>query len=108
MTDQKILEVARIKDFIPIIEKRAKISMNDFLGKQPLTSPLKAITYSSSKYYGELNAVGEKHGRGIRIRNDGNICIGCYENGNESTGNYIYIASDGVFLVGEVYFKDGK
>ncbi len=41
LTDQKIPKVARIKAFIPTIEKRAKISVNEYLGKQPLTSPLK-------------------------------------------------------------------
>ena len=43
LTDQKIPEVARINDLIPTIEKRAKISFYDYLGKQPLTS-LKTIT----------------------------------------------------------------
>ncbi len=38
LTEQKIPEVSRVKEFIPTIEKRAKISVNDHLGKQPLTS----------------------------------------------------------------------
>jgi hypothetical protein len=59
LTDQKIPEVARIKEFIPTIEKRAKISVNEFIGKQSLTSPLQKKTYSNSKYYGELNADGK-------------------------------------------------
>ncbi len=73
MTDQKIPEVARIQEFIPTIEKRAKISVNDHLGKQPLTLPLLSKTYHRGKYYGELKSVGEGHGRGIFILNDGRI-----------------------------------
>jgi hypothetical protein len=58
LTDQKIPEVARIKDFIPTIEKRAKISFNAHLGKGAL-KPLKTKTYPKNKYYGELNERGE-------------------------------------------------
>ncbi len=107
MTDQKIPEVARIKEFITTIEKRAKISVSDHLGKQPLTSPLQTKIYKGSKYYGELNAGGYPHGRGIEIFNNGTIVIGYYENGDHSTGNYITILSDSGFRVGEVYFEDG-
>ncbi len=106
MTDQKIPEVARIQEFIPTIEKRAKISMHDHLGKQPLTS-LKTKTYLFSKYYGELDESGKGYGRGIRIWNDGTICFGYWEDGSGGTGNYIYIHSDGEFAVGERYLKDG-
>jgi hypothetical protein len=60
LTEQEIPEVARIKEFIPTIEKRAKISVKDHLGKQPLTSPLQTKTYSRNKYYGKLNADGKK------------------------------------------------
>jgi hypothetical protein len=44
MTDQKIPEVARIKEFIHIIEKRAKISVNDYLGRDALHTPLNTYT----------------------------------------------------------------
>jgi hypothetical protein len=64
LTDQKIPEVARINDLIPTIEKRAKISLKDFLGKGAL-KPLKTKTFPASKYYGELNEYGNEHGRGI-------------------------------------------
>ncbi len=109
LTDQKIPEVARIKEFIPTIEKRAKISVSDHLGKQPLTSPLQTKTDSNYKYYGELNADGKEHGRGIFIYDWGEIEIGYYENSEWSTGtNYIYIYDDGVFLVGERYMREGR
>jgi hypothetical protein len=108
VSDQKIPEVARIKEFIPTIEKRAKISLNDYLGKQPLTSPLQTETNSVYNYYGELNAKGLAHGRGIHILKNGNIAIGYCEDGDWSTGNYITIDSDGEFRVGELYFKDGR
>ena len=107
MTDQKIPEVARINDLIPTIEKRAKIIVKDHLGKGALR-PLKTMTDSWGKYYGELNASGKEHGRGISIRNDGFILIGYRENGELSTGNYISIWSDGRFNVGERYLMDGK
>ncbi len=61
-----------------------------------------------STYYGELNADGKEHGRGIRIWDDGSTTIGYYENGKWSTDNYIFIFSDGDFRVGEIYQKDGK
>ena len=51
--------------------------------------------------FGELNENNKLHGRGIYIHDDGEIWIGYYENGGYSTGNYINIFSDGVFLVGE-------
>ncbi len=55
MTDQKIPEVARINDFIPTIEKRSKISLNDHLGKA-IPTPIQTKTDWIGKYYGELNA----------------------------------------------------
>ncbi len=108
LTDQKIPEVARFKEFIPTIEKRAKISVNEYLGKQPLTSPLQTHTDSDYKYYGQLNADGKEHGRGIKILDLGTIHIGYFENGVWSTGNYIYIYPDGRFNVGERYIKYGE
>jgi hypothetical protein len=52
MTEQEIPEVDRIKEFIPTIEKRAKISMNDYLGKGVLT-PLKTKKYwFGGSYFG--------------------------------------------------------
>ncbi len=109
LTDQKIPEVARVKEFIATVEKRAKISVNDHLGKQPLTSPLQTKTNSNFKYYGEVNADGEEHGKCISIRYDGTITIGFFKNGYWlSTGHYITINSDGEFRVGECYMKDGR
>ncbi len=82
MTDQKIPEVAIINDLIPTIEKRAKISVSDHLGKQPLTSPLQTKTFSNgNKYYGGVNGDGKQHDRGIELYNNGIIWIGYYENG---------------------------
>ncbi len=107
MNEQKIPEVARINELIPTVEKRAKISVKDHLGKQPLT-PLQTKTDSVRKYCGELNSDGKTHGRGIFIYKDGSIWIGYYENGVLSTGNYITIFSEGYFWVGEYYMKEGK
>jgi hypothetical protein len=42
-----------LKEF-DTVEKRAKISLNDHLGKQPLT-PLQTIPGLGYKYYGEVN-----------------------------------------------------
>ena len=94
MTDQKIPEVARINDLIPTIEKRAKIIVKDHLGKGALR-PLKTMTDSWGKYYGELNADGKEHGRGIKIYRTGSFIIRYLKNGGWSTGNYIHVWSDG-------------
>ncbi len=40
--------------------------------------------------------------------NDGVITIGYFEDGELSTGNYIYINSRGYFRVGEVYMIEGR
>ncbi len=48
-----------------IVEKRARISVKDYLGKGALT-PLQTKTDTmGDKYYGELDESGEAHGRGI-------------------------------------------
>ncbi len=44
LADQKIPEVARIKEFITTVEKRAKISVNDYLGFGALHTPLNTYT----------------------------------------------------------------
>jgi hypothetical protein len=104
----KCPELEDILEKFDTVEKRAKINVSDYLGKQPLTSPLKTKTDSEYKYYyGEVNADGKEHGRGIHILNSGNIYIGYWENGGLSTGNYILIFSNGDFVVGEIYIKDG-
>jgi hypothetical protein len=41
MTDREIPEVEKIKETIGIIEKRAKISVKDYLGFDRLTTPIK-------------------------------------------------------------------
>ncbi len=52
LTDQKIPELARIKEFIPTVEKRAKISVNNYLGFGALHTPLNTKTGSGYKYCG--------------------------------------------------------
>ena len=70
--------------------------------KQPQTE-----TYSDGiKYYGELNAAGNKHGRGIKIESGGNIFIRYFDDGVSAPGNEITIWSDGDVDVGEVFLKD--
>jgi hypothetical protein len=58
-------------------------------------------------YYGEVDK-GKEDGIGIRIFNFGDIHIGSFEHDEWSTGNYILIHEDGVFKVGECYWKDEK
>ncbi len=108
LTDQKIPELAMVKERIATVEKRAHIKAKEHLGGGALHTPLNTKTDSYDKYYGELNADGETHGRGICIFNNGSIIIGYFQDDDWSTGNYIYIASDGVFEVGEAYEKEGK
>ncbi len=97
-----------VKDGIATVEKRAHIKAKEHLGGGALHTPLQTITDSYCNYYGEINADGEEHGRGIGISNDGDIGIGYFKNGEWSTGNYIEIYSDGRFWVGELYLKEGK
>ncbi len=107
MTDQKIPEVARIKEFNPTVEKRANIKVHDYLGFGAIHTPLQTKTYWWGKYYGEVDADGKGHCRGILIWNNGRITIGYFENDDVSTGNYITIYWNGEFRVGKYYTKDG-
>ncbi len=107
LTDQKIPELAMVKERIATVEKRAHIKAKEHLGFGALHTPLNTYTDSCCKYFGELNADGNPHGRGIHIFDDGKIGIGYFEDDWWSTGNYIRIESGGVFRVGEFYMKDG-
>ncbi len=60
----KCSELEKLLKRIDKVEKRAKINVSDYLGKQPLTS-LQTIPGSGYKYYGELNADDKIYGRGI-------------------------------------------
>ena len=40
--------------------------------------------------------------------NSGVIDIGYFENGVDSTGNYIFVESDAEFGVGQIFFRDGN
>ncbi len=59
-----------------------------------------------------MNKYGKLRGKGLtcttRPGKIGDIWIGYFEDDVVSTGNYIYIRSDGVFEVGEIYIKDGE
>ncbi len=57
--------------------------------------------------FGEVNEDNKLHGRGIEMWN-GDIRIGYWQNGDLSTGHYIYIRSNGDFLVGDMYYEDGN
>ncbi len=104
---QQIQDAEKLKARLAAVEQRTKISLNEYLGKQPLTSPLQTLTKKDYKYYGEVNGSGKPHGRGIEINNDGDIWIGYWQNGSDDTGNYIRIYDDGDFDVGECYMRDG-
>ncbi len=103
----KVQNVDLLKAAIAYVEKRAKISVKKHLDFGDLHTPLNTYTDEYDKHYGELNADGKEHGRGISIEIDSYIRIGYYEHGELSTGNYIIIHSDGKFKVGEIYNKDG-
>ncbi len=77
----------------------------NWLSMQP--NPLRYSGWSEGDF-GEVNKGNNLHGRCIQILNDGWILIGYFEDGLDSTGNYITIWSDGVFRVGEKYWKDGR
>ncbi len=96
-----------VKVAIAAVEKRAKISVKKHLDFGDLHTPIQTKTHPNCRYYGEVNKSGKEHGRGIKIWNVGEIRIGYFENGVDSTGNYIHISSNGVFTVGEKYYKDG-
>ncbi len=85
LTDQKIPGVARIEEFIPTIEKRVKIgfwdkkiNVYDYLGKGTLTKLQTKPGDFGRNYYGEVNAHGKPHGRGIHKDRDGGIFIENY------------------------------
>ncbi len=78
----------------------------NWLSMQP--NPLRYYSDSGlTKNFGEHKEDNEENGRGIRIFNNGDICIGYFENGR-LIGNLIAINSDGTFYVGENYLKDGR
>ncbi len=108
LTDQKIPELAMVKERIATLEKRAHIKAKEHLDFGALHTPLQTNTYYWGKYYGEVNADGKEYGRSIIIYDNGYIMIGYFENGWSSTGNYIHIYSDGGFQVGDMYLTDGE
>jgi hypothetical protein len=85
-------------------EKDAK----NWLSMQPNPMKFMKLTDFDRSIFGELDEDNRLHGRGIKLWNDGAIFIGYYQNGEWSTGNFIYIHDDGVFEVGEYYRKDGE
>jgi hypothetical protein len=107
LVDQKIPELEKVRETIATVEKRANISVHDYLGGGALHTPLNTKTDYLYKYYGEVNADGKAHGRGIFIWNEGLIDIGYFENGLR-TGRYITRLSNGTFSVGEIYEKEGE
>ena len=58
--------------------------------------------------FGEHNSDDKLNGRGIFTDENGNIRIGYWNNGVIAPGNFIKIFSNGVFIVGELYMKDGE
>ena len=57
--------------------------------------------------FGEHNSSNNLHGRGICIWSSGVIFIGYYDDGEQAPGDYIIIESEGMFIVGTCYLKDG-
>ncbi len=95
----------RIPTLIPRLNQ-SKDAQN-WLSMQP--NPLR--WYSRCYRYdgfGETNEDNWLDGRGIGIRDDGDIDCGYELNGNWITGNHIDIYSDGKFRVAERYFKEGR
>ncbi len=97
MADQEIPELEQIKEHIATVEIRAQIRVKEHLGFGALHTTLytKNNSILKYKYYGELNADGKEHGRGIKIYRTGSFIIRYLKNGGWSTGNYIHVWSDG-------------
>jgi len=105
-------EMTIINDAIDMLKQKHDISVREHLGfDSAATQQLKFHTYKNgAKSIGELNFDNNLHGKGICIWSNGNIRIGCYNNGFVVPGNYLAINSNGEgnLIVGEVYIKGGK
>ena len=106
----KILSSQLLKERIDRVEKRAQISVREYIGFGDIAPG--AIKYFKDEYrnqrIGELNSDNKLHGRGINIDTNGNIYIGYWNNGVwRAPGNFIRIFEGGL-LVGERYLKDGE
>ena len=51
--------------------------------------------------FGLLNKSNNLHGRGVQIDRNGTIIVGYFVDGSLSVGNYIYVYTQGTFIVGE-------
>lgn len=109
MDEKKIPTLDRVKTAFATVEKRANISIQEYLAFNSTTNTIKHKHNSDWHYYyyGGLNEDGKEHGRGIKIFWSDEIEIGYYEDGGLSVGNYIWIRDDGSIKVGERYLKDG-
>ena len=47
---QQIQDAEKLKASLAAVEKRAKISVNEYLGKQPLLTPLQTKTFQTKAF----------------------------------------------------------
>ena len=107
--DQKLPHMQRLINEIARVEKRAGISVRNYMGFGD--DPEAVLEYFKDQNGGDC--IGERNakdinGRGICIWSDGLISIGYWNNNDLAPGHYINIFSDGGFHVGEVHLKDGE
>ena len=94
----------KLLDGIANLEKRAGISVRDYLGfGDDSNAVIKYSKRCGTDCIGEMNSDNKLHGRGIDIDSDGNIYIGYFDNGSwYAPGKNIEIHGNGGFLVGEL------
>ena len=93
-----------IQNAVDTLEKRAGISVRDYLGFGDIDDHTK-IYSMREQYFGELDAppaYTNFEGRGLHFMSK-IIVIGYWSDGDQAPGNYIGMGSDGQFWVGEIY-----
>lgn len=107
--DRKLPVMETILDSIARLERRAGISINDYLDFGNKTDQtLKYQICDEQHLIGEFNSRNKLHGRGIKIHSNGFIFMQYWDSGDDAPGKHIYIDSDCSFFVGEIYLKDKR
>ncbi len=120
--DLKLKEIEKlIKEHIPTLEEKMGVKINDHLrfcgqlqgqGNVYLKYIDEAVEFGldeGDKYIGEWSRqTAERHGRGMKLKPNGNIEIGYWHEGLFALGNFVEVLSDGGIRVGECYLgEDG-
>ena len=101
MDEKQDPKLSRVLEYLPKVKERTGKPAWEHLRFGKSDKQPSFIQCSSYKYYGEVNANGEPHGRAILNAPDGGIIIGNFDDGGAAPGtNYIIIYSNGELEVG--------